>query len=123
VLHERNVVLTIGTDRIPYVSKLCRVEITDLSHGFYRVVAHFGFMETPSLSEVIECCALKNFMIEEEKTSFFLGREILVCTNKPGMARWHKSLYSAMSRVAQRPAEFFKLPVNRTVELGQRVKF
>jgi KUP system potassium uptake protein len=80
-------------------------------------------METPSLSEVIECCALKNFMIEEEKTSFFLGREILVCTNKPGMARWHKSLYSAMSRVAQRPAEFFKLPVNRTVELGQRVEF
>ena len=65
-------------------------------------------METPSLSEVIECSALKNFMIEEEKTSFFLGREILVCTNKPGMARWHKSLYSAMSRVAQRPAEFFK---------------
>ena len=123
VLHERNVVLTIRTDRIHYVSKLCRVEITDLSHGFYRVVAHFGFMETPSLSEVIECCALKNFMIEEEKTSFFLGREILVCTNKPGMARWHKSLYSAMSRVAQRPAEFFKLPVNRTVEFGQRVEF
>jgi KUP system potassium uptake protein len=123
VLHERNVVLTIRTDQIPYVSKLSRVEITDLSKGFYRVVAHFGFMETPSLSEVIESCALKNFVIEEEKTSFFLGREILVCTNKPGMARWHKSLYSAMSRLAQRPAEFFKLPVNRTVELGQRVEF
>ena len=123
VLHERNIVLTIRTDRIPYVSKLSRVEITDLSHGFYRVVAHFGFMETPTLSEVIESCALKNFVIEEEKTSFFLGREILVCTNKPGMARWHKSLYAGMSRVAQRPAEFFKLPANRTVELGQRVEF
>ncbi len=123
VLHERNVILTIRTDRIPYVSKLSRLEIHDLSHGFYRVVAHFGFMETPSLSEVIQCCALKNFIIEEEKTSFFLGREILVCTNKPGMARWHKSLYSAMNRLAQRPAEFFKLPVNRTVELGQRVEF
>jgi KUP system potassium uptake protein len=123
VLHERNIVLTIRTDRIPYVSKLSRVEITDLSHGFYRVVAHFGFMETPTLSEVIESCGLKNCVIEEDKTSFFLGREILVCTNKPGMARWHKSLYSAMSRVAQRPAEFFKLPVNRTVELGQRVEF
>ena len=84
VLHERNVVLTIRTDRIPYVSKLCRVEITDLSHGFYRVVAHFGFMETPSLSEVIECCALKNFMIEEEKTSFFLGREISFAPTNQG---------------------------------------
>jgi KUP system potassium uptake protein len=112
VLHERNVVLTIRTDRIPYVSKLGRVEITDLSHGFYRVVAHFGFMETPTLSGVIACCALKNFIIEEKKTSFFLGREILVCINKPGMARWHKSLYSGMSRLAQRSAEFFRLPVN-----------
>jgi KUP system potassium uptake protein len=122
VLHERNIVLTILTARIPYVSKLSRVEIDDLSHGFYRVVAHFGFMETPTICEVLECCALKDFIIEEEKTSFFLGREILVCTHKPGMARWHKFLYAAMSRHAQRPAEFFKLPVNRTIELGQRVE-
>ncbi|HEY5742018.1 MAG TPA: KUP/HAK/KT family potassium transporter, partial [Terrimicrobiaceae bacterium] len=122
VLHERNIVLTILTDRIPYVSRLSRIEIRDLSKGFYRVVAHFGFMETPTISEVIACCALKEFVIEEQKTSFFLGREILVCTNKPGMPRWHKFVYSAMSRHAQRPAEFFKLPVNRTIELGQRVE-
>ncbi len=122
VLHERNIVLTILTDRIPYVSKLCRVEIKDRSHGFYRVVAHFGFMETPTIGEVIEGCALQDLIIEEQKTSFFLGREILVCTDKPGMARWHKFLYAAMSRHAQRPAEFFKLLANRTVELGQRIE-
>jgi KUP system potassium uptake protein len=122
VLHERNIVLTILTDRIPYVSKLSRIEIKDLSHEFYRVIAHFGFMETPTINEVIECCALKDFIIEEQKTSFILGREILVCTDKPGMPRWQKFLYVAMSRHAQRPAEFFKLPVNRTVELGQRVE-
>ena len=100
-----------------------RVEITDLSNGFYRVVAHFGFMETPSLSEVIECCALKNFVIEEQKTSFFLGREILVCTNKPGMASLAQiSLLRHEPTSPNDPAEFFKLPVNRTVELGQRVE-
>ncbi len=122
VLHERNIVLTILTDRIPYVSKLSRVEIKARSHGFYRVVAHFGFMETPTIREVIEGCALQDFIIEEQKTSFFLGREILVCTDKPGMALWHKFLYAAMSRHAQRPAEFFKLLANRTVELGQRIE-
>ena len=79
-------------------------------------------METPTIREVIDCCALKDFIIEEQKTSFFLGREILVCTDKPGMARWHKFLYAAMSRHAQRPAEFFKLIANRTVELGQRIE-
>lgn len=122
VLHERNIVLTILTDRIPYVAKDSRVEIKDLSHGFFRVIAHFGFMETPIIGEIIECCAMKDFVIEEQKTSFFLGRETIICTGKPGMARWREHLFVAMSHHAQRPAEFFKLPVNRTIELGGRVE-
>ena len=122
VLHERNIVLTIVTDRIPYVPKDSRVEIKDLSESFFRIIAHFGFMETPTISEIIECCAMKDFVIEEEKTSFFLGRETIICTRKPGMARWREHLFVAMSRHAQRPAEFFKLPFNRTIELGGRVE-
>jgi KUP system potassium uptake protein len=122
VLHERNIVLTIVTSRIPYVAKDSRIEIKDLSEGFFRIIAHFGFMETPTISEIIGCCAMKDFIIEEQKTSFFLGRETIVCTRKPGMTRWRKFLFAAMSRHAQRPAEFFKLPVNRTIELGQRVE-
>ena len=92
------------------------------THGFFRIIAHFGFMETPTIGEVIECCAMKDFVIEEQKTSFFLGRETIICTGKPGMARWREHLFVAMSRHAQRPAEFFKLPVNRIVELGGRVE-
>ena len=122
VLHERNIVLTIVTDRIPYVPKDSRIEIKDLSESFFRIIAHFGFMETPTISEIIECCAMKDFVIEEEKTSFFLGRETIICTRKPGMARWREHLFVAMSRHAQRPAEFFKLPFNRTIELGGRVE-
>ena len=122
VLHERNVVLTIVTDRIPYVSKDSRIEIEDLSQGFFRIVAHFGFMETPTISEIIQCCAIKGFVIEERKTSFFLGRDTIICTRKPGLFRWREHLFVALSRHAQRPAEFFKLPLNRTIELGGRVE-
>ena len=122
VLHERNIVLTILTDRIPYVAKDARIEIKDLSQGFFRIIAHFGFMETPTIGEIIECCAMKDFVIEEQKTSFFLGHETIICTEKPGMARWREHLFVAMSHHAQRPAEFFKLPVNRTIELGGHVE-
>ena len=122
VLHERNIVLTIVTDRTPFVPKDSRIEIKDLSEGFFRIIAHFGFMETPTVSEIIECCAMKDFVIEEQKSSFFLGRETIICTKKPGMARWREHLFVAMSRHAQRPAEFFKLPFNRTIELGGRVE-
>jgi KUP system potassium uptake protein len=120
VLHERNIVLTVVTDRVPHVRRGARVEIKDLPENFFRIIAHFGFMETPSMSEIIASCALKNFVIEEQKTSFFLGLETIVC--KPGMARWRDHLFAAMSRHAQKPAEFFKLPVNRVIELGQRVE-
>jgi KUP system potassium uptake protein len=122
VLHERNIVLTIVTDRIPYVPKDSRIEIKDLSENFFRIIAHFGFMETPTISEIIGCCAMLDFVIEEQKASFFLGRETIVCTGKPGMARWREHLFVAMSLHAQRPAEYFKLPFNRTIELGGRVE-
>jgi len=54
-------------------------------------------------------CVNAIFVRREAKTSFFLGRETLVCTGKPGMARWHKHPFAAMSRHAQRPAELFFL--------------
>jgi KUP system potassium uptake protein len=122
VLHQRNIVLTIVTDRIPYVQKNARVEIKDRSHGFFRIIAHFGFMETPTIGDVIQSCALKDFVIEEHKTSFFLGRETVIPTAEPGMARWREHLFVAMAQHAQRPAEFFKLPVTRTFELGGQVE-
>jgi KUP system potassium uptake protein len=65
---------------------------------------------------------LKDFVIEEHKTSFFLGRETIIPTREPGMARWREHLFVAMSHHAQRPAEFFKLPVTRTSELGGQVE-
>ncbi|HET9524509.1 MAG TPA: potassium transporter Kup [Terrimicrobiaceae bacterium] len=122
VLHERNIVLTVVTVRVPHVPRAERVEIKNLPENFFRIIAHFGFMETPAMSEIIASCAAKNFVIDEQKTSFFLGLETIVCTNKPGMTRWRGHLFAAMSRHAQKPAEFFKLPVNRVIELGQRVE-
>ena len=115
-------VFTILTDRVPYVPKESRVEIKHLSEGFFRIIAHFGFMETPTISEIIACCAMHGFVIDEQKTSFFLGSETIVSTRKPGMSRWREHLFVVMSRHAQRPAQFFKLPLNRTVEIGQRVE-
>ena len=93
VLHERNIVLTILTDRIPYVPKDARIEIKDLSDGFFRIIAHFGFMETPTISEIIECCAMKDFVIEEQKTSFFLGRETIICTRS---LVWHGGVSTSL---------------------------
>ena len=54
-------------------AKDARIEIKDLSQGFFRIIAHFGFMETPTIGEIIECCAMKDFVIEEHKNEFLSG--------------------------------------------------
>jgi KUP system potassium uptake protein len=38
------------------------------------------------------------------------------------MAIWRERLFSLMSRNAQRPTDFFRIPPNRVVELGMQVR-
>ncbi len=58
----------------------------------------------------------------EGQVSYFLGRETLVSTAAPGMARWRERLFALMSRNAQTAMAFFKLPPERVVEVGVQVE-
>src|SRR5262249_47793122 len=99
-----------------------RVTIKNLGHNFYRVVEHFGFMEDPDVPQLLR--AYKNFELEfeEEQTTFFLSRETLIATPKPGITLWREKLFAFMARNAQRPTTFFQLPTNRIVELRMQVE-
>jgi KUP system potassium uptake protein len=57
-----------------------------------------------------------------QKATFFLGREIIIPSAKPGMARWREHLFSFASKLAQQPATYFQIPVGRVIELGQQVE-
>ena len=49
VLHERNIVLSIRTEDTPRVPRHERVEVDRTNETFIKVVASYGFMETPSV--------------------------------------------------------------------------
>ena len=55
-------------------------------------------------------------------TSFFLARQTLLASSRPGMAIWREKLFAWMLRNAESAMEFFKLPPNRVVELGSQVE-
>jgi KUP system potassium uptake protein len=122
VIHERVVVLSIAKPDRPFVPHQESVELTTLEHGFYRVVVHFGFMETPSVPVVLERCAARGLVMKMEETTFFLGRESLLVGNRRGMARWRKRLFTFMSRNATPPTAYFNIPPNRVVELGVQIE-
>jgi KUP system potassium uptake protein len=122
VLHERVILLTVRIEDVPYVTAEKRLETKDYGSGFYRVVLRYGFMEEidvpaalAQLKEIGSQCRMMD-------TSFFLARQTLLASSRPGMAIWREKLFAWMLRNAESAMEFFKLPTNRVVELGSQVE-
>ena len=117
-LHERVLVTSVVVERRPHVPKAGRVEIADLGQGFFKVVVHFGYLDEPNVADVMADQVRMKIGIEPSTVSYFLGRETIRATSKPGMARWREYLYIAMSRNAADPARYFGLPAEQVVDLG-----
>ena len=122
VLHERIILLTVRIEDVPYVPDEKRLEVEDYGHGFYRLKLRYGFMEDidvpHALAHLKNCGPICKMM----DTSFFLARQTLLPSSRPGMAIWREKLFAWMLRNAESAMEFFKLPTNRVVELGSQVE-
>jgi len=122
VLHENVVLLTIEGQQTPYVKPADRVERTELGHGFHRVVARFGYMETPNVPDLLAATGPTGLTIDPARTTYYLGRETLLPGNTRGMWRWQKVLFALVSRNARSATSYFGIPPNRVVELGMQVE-
>jgi KUP system potassium uptake protein len=122
VLHEKVVFLTVATDDVPHVAPSERVTIKHIGKGFHTVVARYGFMDDPDIEDVLGSCRARSLDIRMEGATFFLGRETLVASDRPGMAQWREQLFAFMSRNALRATAFFKIPANQVFEVGAQVE-
>lgn len=122
VLHERVVLLTVRIEDVPYVAEEKRLETKDYGAGFFRVLLRYGFMEEINVPAAL--AQLKDIgpQCRMMDTSFFLARQTLLPSSRPGMAIWREKLFAWMLRNAESAMEFFKLPTNRVVELGSQVE-
>ena len=122
VLHEKNIILTVVFEEIPFVAETERLLVQTLGERFWRVTVRYGFMDHPDVPRALLGCAALGLVIPEFETSYFLSRETVVSTPGAGMAQWREKLFAAMSRNAGGVVEFFNLPDNAVVELGTRVQ-
>jgi KUP system potassium uptake protein len=139
VLHEKVILMSVVTEEIPSVDEDERVECKELGEGFFKVVAHYGFMESPDIPNALAQLGSgsgdgRPVAMKALETSFFLGRETLIATrNAPAhvpvsdsigrMSMWRKRLFILMTRNARSATAFFGLPPNRVVELGAQIQF
>ncbi len=122
VLHERVLILTVAVQGMPYVNETERYECKSLGNGFYRVTIYCGFLEETDVPKLLSNLTLCDGAFDMMQTSFFLSRQTLIPSSKPGMAIWREQLFAWMLRNAASAMAFFRLPTNRVVELGSQVE-
>ena len=122
VLHERVILLTVKIPDVPFVDPTKRCKMDDLGQGFHRLVLKYGVMEEPDVPAALGSITTCGPAFKMMDTSFFLARQTLLPSSRPGMAIWREKLFSWMLRNAESAMEFFRLPTNRVVELGSQVE-
>jgi KUP system potassium uptake protein len=121
VLHERVVLCHVQVDNTPVVPDTRRLEVKKLGKGFYDVIIHHGFFESPDVPKALQLARPFGLAIDLDATTFFVGRETLVPAEHPALGKWRTWLYISLASAALSPARFYHLPPNRVVELGTQV--
>jgi KUP system potassium uptake protein len=120
-LHERVVLLTVVTERMPHVRATSRVEIEDLPEGFVKLTVHYGFMDTPDITAAVAQVDLEGLSLPLADTTYFLGRERLMTEGRPVHNHTWAFVFSFMDRNSQRAWAFYNIPPDRVVEIGSQI--
>lgn len=124
VLHEKVIVLTIVTKDEPYIDEAHRVKIRAFGDqgNFYRVKLYFGFQEEQDVRRALQLCRNEGLDIDPKTVSFFIGSERLEFRRKSPMPKWRRSLFRFLTHNSSSAIGYFKIPVERVIELGIRIE-
>ncbi len=122
VLHQRNILLTFVRPETPYVAPEERIEVQQLSPKLWRVIARYGFMESPNVVVALRAAEEKGIEYQPEQTVYVVGRENPVFAAGSGMPLWRKRLFAFMGRNSQLAAIHFGVPTHRLLEVSSLVK-
>ncbi|MDG1378216.1 MAG: potassium transporter Kup [Yoonia sp.] len=117
VLHARNIVVTVATADRPHVSPEHQVVVKQLSDEFIRCRVTFGYMDRPNVPVALKTALKFDIMT----TSFFLNRRSFKISDKPGLWLWQKRLFVTLSKTASNAPDYYRIPSERVVELGQQI--
>jgi KUP system potassium uptake protein len=122
VLHQTIVVLSVINESVPKIEEDRAFDIRDLGAGFYQVLVHNGYMQHPDIPDIIRQISLRGVPIDSARCSYYVGRETVIPSSRPGMALWRKRLFLFLFTNARPITPSFKLPPNRVIEIGAEIE-
>jgi KUP system potassium uptake protein len=122
ILHSEVAFLHFKTEKVPRVPNFEKVEIDKLGGGFFRIIAHRGFMEEPKIDRILTLAREQGLNFKLEEISYFLGREKLSTSTDPVMGQFRSNLFVFMARNSVDAASFFGLPSGQVIEVGVQLQ-
>ncbi len=127
VLHERVIIISIATERIPYVADADRLSVDHLGNPNDVITGlrvRYGFKDEVDIPHSLHLAVGGNLLDEEidpDHVFYFLSQITIVLTDAPGMSRWRKKLFVTMAHNAATPAGYFGLSNTRTITIGEHI--
>lgn len=125
-LQEHVLIASVDTPPVPRVPDAERITVDDLGDpraGIFFVSIRFGYMERPDVPAalgLIDPASIEG-PFDLDRASYFLSKVDLVVGPKPGLAPWRKRLFIGISRLTA-DADYYGLPLDRTVTIGSRIE-
>lgn len=123
-VHERIVMLTVEMSERPHVPPAVRLrrEEVDGEHHVEQIVLTYGYRDRISVPDALAAERGRVGCVDPDHVSYFLGRETVKATQRPGMALWRERLFGVLLRNATDATAFFDLPPARTTVVGRVVE-
>jgi KUP system potassium uptake protein len=118
ILHSDIAILHFKTENIPRVPNFEKIDAEKLLSGFYRIIAHHGFMEKPNVEATLALAREKGVEIKSEGTSFFLGGAKIIIGDQPKMSRWRSALFLFLFKNSMDASSYYEIPSNQVIEVG-----
>jgi KUP system potassium uptake protein len=121
-LHKIVVLLSIVTEDRPTAPKASRLQLRDIGEGVWRATGHYGYMESPDVTELVGLVKESGLTINSQSATYFFSREMVMSGGNTGMWEWEKSFYSFLIRNARPAKDYYNIPPSQIIEIGLPVQ-
>ncbi len=125
-LHEKVVILSVKITTHPHIPENDRYVFDDLGYndGISHVSLSYGYHDVPNIPKTLESMrhVSPELDFDQSDVAYFISQTRVVPTKRHNMASWLKPLYIIMARNALSSSDYYRLPINRTIELRSLLK-
>lgn len=118
VLHETVVLLSVTAAEVPVYDDAERLEVREIGEGVWRAIAHYGYMESPDVSSLIERIRAAGVPLKPTEATYYFNREMIITGGEARMWEWQKQFYGVLSRNARQARDYYQLPPMQIIEVG-----